>query len=204
VKYGKRILIGIAGPSCAGKSRFTSLLAKIISPGQCCVLAQDNYYKDWSHLSREERKRINFDDARVFDFGLLIKHLKQLKLGKPITMPIYDFVCSRRLKKTKYIDPKRIVLVEGLMPFLKVKLRKLFDYRIYIKVSNGVCLSRRIGRDIKERGESIESVCYRYFVQVLPMQRKYVEPQKKYADLLINGERNFNKKLFVSILKQIP
>jgi uridine kinase len=180
-------IIAVAGSTASGKTTFANLFKKKLKENNAVVICQDNYYKDWSHLSKKERKKINFDDLKSFDLKLLIKHLKELKNGKPVCMPLYDFVQSQRLKKTKKIEPKQFIIIEGLMPFFDNKLRRLFDYKIYINASNAVCLARRIKRDTQERGESIESVCSRYFNDVLPMQKKYVEPQKKWADVIING-----------------
>jgi uridine kinase len=180
-------IIAITGPTASGKSSLAKKLNTKLGSSKCVIIAQDNYYKNWGHLNKTARKKINFDDAKAFDSSLLAKHLSSLKRGLNIESPLYDFVQSRRLKRSIKIESKPLIIVEGLMPFLDKKLRSLFDYKIYINVSNGVCLARRIKRDTKERGDSIESVCIRYFNDVLPMQRKYVEPQKKWADLIING-----------------
>jgi len=179
------MLIAIAGSTASGKTTLADLLKKMLGDKKAVIICQDNYYKDWPRLSLKERKKINFDDLKSFDWVLLLKHLKCLKNGCPILSPEYDFVQSRRLKKAKRIESKQFVIVEGLMPYFEKKLRDLFDYKIYIDTSNAVCLARRIKRDTKERGDSIESVCKRYFDQVLPMQKKYVEPQREFADMVI-------------------
>jgi len=179
-------IIAIAGPTASGKTTFANLLKKDIGYKKTVVICQDNYYKDWPKLKLIERKKINFDDLKAFDLELLTKHLQSLKNDKSINMPLYDFVQSKRLKKTKRIKAKEFIILEGLMPFFDRKLRNLFDYKIYIDSNNGLCLARRLKRDVKERGDSIASVCKRYFKDVLPMQKKYVEPQKKWADLIIN------------------
>ncbi|MFA5156297.1 MAG: uridine kinase [Candidatus Omnitrophota bacterium] len=181
-------IIAVAGSTASGKTTFANKLKKKFKDNKVVIICQDNYYKDWSHLNKKERKKINFDDLKAFDLRLLIKHLDYLKNGMPVCMPLYDFVQSRRLKKVKKINPKQVIIVEGLMPFFDKKLRQMFDYKIYIDTSNAVCLARRLKRDTKERGETVESVCFRYFNDVLPMQRKYVEPQKKWADVVINGK----------------
>lgn len=183
--FGK--VIAIAGPTASGKTTFANSLKKIFNNDKAAVICQDNYYKDRPHLPIQKRKLINFDDINAFDLTLLTKHILHLKNGKPIFMPLYDFVRSRRLKKVKKVKPKQFVIVEGLMPFFDKKLRKLFDFKIYIDLSNAICLSRRIERDTKKRAETIESVCLRYFRDVLPMQKRYVEPQRQWADLIING-----------------
>ena len=179
--------IAIAGPTASGKSIFADKLTKIFGEDKCFVIHQDDYYKDWSHLTKAERKKINFDNIKAFDLLLLEKHIIALKKGMNIQKPCYSFVGSKRLSKRRNLASRPIIIVEGLMPFFTSKLRRLFDKKIYINVNSGVCLARRIKRDMRERGDTLESVCLRYFNDVLPMQKKYVEPQKRWADVVING-----------------
>ncbi|MCX5699832.1 MAG: uridine kinase [Candidatus Omnitrophica bacterium] len=181
------MLIAIAGPTASGKTTLANLLKKILGANKAVIISQDNYYKDWPRLSLKERKKINFDNLKSFDWVLLLKHLKCLKKGNPILSPEYDFVQSRRLKKAQKVEAKQFIIVEGLIPYFEKKLRSLFDYKIYINTNNGICLARRIKRDTQERADSIESVCKRYFEDVLPMQKKYVEPQKGWADWVVEG-----------------
>lgn len=181
------MLIAVSGPSASGKSMLAVKLSKVLGSNRCVIICQDDYYKDWSHLPKNERKKINFDDAKAFDFRLLEQHMRALKDGKCIQKPCYCFKENKRLSKRYPLSAKRYIIVEGLMPFFTNRLRKLFDYKIYVNASNGICLVRRIKRDTKERGESIESVCLRYFNDVLPMQKKYVEPQKKWADIVVHS-----------------
>lgn len=193
--------IAITGPSASGKSGLAEKLKKNLGKDNCIVLCQDNYYKDWSHLKLKQRKKINFDALKSFDIALLRKHLKYLKQGRGIRMPLYDFVKSKRLKASKEVMPLRFVIIEGLMPFFDAQLRSICDYKIYIDTPSWLCLARRITRDIKERGESISSVCKRYFKDVLVMQEKYVEPQAKWADAIIDGSKKFNKKLVTGFIR---
>lgn len=180
------MLIAIAGPTASGKTMLANLLKKKLVRNKIAIISQDNYYKNQRGRSSEERKKINFDSLKAFDMELLTKHLQSLKNNKTIYMPLYDFVQSRRRKKTKKITPKQFIIVEGLMPYFEKKTRGLFDYKLYINTNNAICLARRLKRDIKERGDTIKSVCKRYFNDVLPMQKKYVEPQIKWADFVIN------------------
>ncbi len=179
--------VAITGPSASGKSMLARKLARRLGGGRSLILCQDDYYKDWSHLPKNKRKKINFDDAKAFDFSLLEKHIGMLKNGKSIQKPRYCFVESKRLPKRYTLTPKRYIIVEGLMPFFTNRLKKLFDHKIYVDANNGTCLARRIKRDTRERAETIESVCLKYFNDVLPMQKKYVEPQRRWADMVING-----------------
>ncbi|MFA5090334.1 MAG: uridine kinase [Candidatus Omnitrophota bacterium] len=202
-KNRKSKIIAIGGVTGSGKSLLAKFLHNRFGSNKCVVICQDNYYKGWLHLSRKRRKTINFDEVRVFDLKLLGTHLKEIKAGNPISMPKYDFIESRRLKKISKLLSKPIVIIEGLMPFINKKLRRLLDLKIYIHADNSVCLARRIRRDIKERGETIESVCYRYFNDVLPMQKKYVEPQKKWANVVVNGNQKFSSKLINRLVRSI-
>ena len=195
--------IGIAGPTASGKTSLAEHIMKTIDQDKCIIISQDNYYKDWSRLSRKKRKKINFDDIRAFDTELLRTHLRKLKANMQISMPKYDFIESRRLKTFTKVFPKPVIILEGLIPFTDTKLRSLLDYKIYIATDNSVCLARRIKRDTKERGETIEYVCQRYFHDVLPMQKKYVEPQKKLADIVVDGSKKFDNNLLSNILNHI-
>ncbi len=184
---GSNKLIAITGSTASGKTTFARLLKKKLGDHQTVIICQDDYYKNRAHLNRKERKKINFDDIEAFDCELLTKHLIFLKNGKSVLSPVYDFIQSRRLERTKRVVPKQFIIVEGLMPFFDKKQRILFDYKIYIDVNNSVCLARRIRRDTRTRGDSIEIICNRYFKDVLPMQKLYVEPQKRWADAIVDG-----------------
>ncbi|PIQ89478.1 MAG: uridine kinase [Candidatus Omnitrophica bacterium CG11_big_fil_rev_8_21_14_0_20_42_13] len=196
-------LIAIAGPSACGKSLLAKELLKKLGSDKCSIISQDNYYKDWGRLSIAKRKKINFDNIRAFDFALFKKHLKALKNNKTISLPYYDFISSRRLKKTKKIAPKVFIIVEGLMPYVKKETGKLFDLKIYVDAENHTCMARRINRDINERGETLESTCRRYFKDVLPMQVKYVEPQKRCADIAVNSSKKLGDKTLDKIVRRI-
>lgn len=180
-------IIAIAGPTASGKTTLANLLKKKLGIKKTVIISQDNYYKNRADLNLKERKKINFDHLNAFDLELLYEHLKLLKDNKPVCIPLYDFKLSKRFTKSKRITPKEFAILEGLMPFFDKSLRKLIDYKVYINSDNAICLARRLKRDTKERGDSIETVCRRYFKDVLPMQKKFVEPQRKLADLIING-----------------
>ncbi len=189
----KSIIIAVAGPTGSGKTFFAQRLRKKLGIKDCRIINQDHYYKDWAHIPLKDRKKINFDDIRAFDFPLLISQIKALKKGKYIMRPCYSFLQHCRTGKKEYVRPDRYIIIEGLMPYAINTMKGIFDLKIYIDAGRHVCIARRIKRDIKKRDETIESVCRRFFVDVLPMQEKYVEPQKKYADIVLNGNSSIDK-----------
>ena len=196
-------IVVIAGPTGSGKTVLATRLFRKLGSKRCAVLSQDNYYKDWSHLSKKKRKQINFDHKKAFDFILLRKHLLILKKHEAIKSPRYSFIESKRLKTSLSIAPKPYVIVEGLMPFIDYRLARLYDLKIYINANPTTCFMRRVKRDVKKRGDTIETVCTRYFKDVLPMQKKYVEPQKKLGDMVVNGDHPFDSKLIDKILLRL-
>lgn len=200
-KNSGNYIISITGPSASGKSMLAKKLSAVLGRNRCAVLCQDDYYKDWSYLPRDKRKKINFDDVRAFDFQLLARHVRHLKKGKNIEAPRYCFKQSKRLTKRYTLVARRYVIIEGLMPILTSGLRSLIDYSIYVDIDSATGLSRRLKRDIAKRAETIDSVCKRYFSEVIPMQKRYVEPQKKWADLVVNGKDCSDKKIINKIRK---
>lgn len=188
-------LIAIVGPTASGKSLFAKNIARTLGYVKTNIISQDQYYKDWSKIPIEEREKINFDHPNAFDFDLLKKHLVLLKRGKPVFLPRYSYKLHKRLKQVIKITPKKWIIIEGLLVLYKRALSNMFDLKIYLDINEAFALSRRIKRDVKHRGETIESVCSRYFKDVLPMQKKFVEPQKKFADIIINGNINSHKLL---------
>ncbi len=187
IDFNVGVFVAIAGPTGCGKTYICKKLRKRLGNSSCLVLSLDNYYKDWSHLPKIERKKLNFDHRNAYDFQLLETHLKCLRNKQTVDSPRYDFKESKRLQKTMRLEPKPVIIVEGLMPFIEKRLRRLFDLTIYINASETACLMRRIRRDVKSRAESIESTCKRYLAYVLPMQKKFVEPQKKLAHIVVDG-----------------
>ena len=202
-KNSGNCIIAITGPSASGKSMLAKRLSELLGKNRCLVLCQDDYYKDWSYLTRQERKKINFDDAKAFDFALLEKHIAYLKKGNDIEVPQYSFKQSKRLSIRYTLNARRYVIVEGLMPFLKNELRRLFDFKIYVDIDNAESLSRRLKRDIDERGETAESVRSRYFNHVLPMQKRYVEKQKRWADVVVDGRHVISGEMIRKMVKKI-
>ena len=179
--------IAIVGPSSSGKSSIAERLVKELKKSNCETILLDHFYKDWSHLPIKRREQINFDSPLAFDFRLLRKVLIALKKGGKIEIPQYNYRLHKRIKKTEKKVSKPYVIVEGLLALHNKTLRSLFDVEVYVNVDKSIALSRRIKRDIKTRGETIDSVCKRYFEDVLPMQIKYVQKQKRSVDIVLNG-----------------
>ncbi|MBX9923953.1 MAG: uridine kinase [Rhabdochlamydiaceae bacterium] len=183
------IFVGIAGGTGSGK---TTLAEKIHEkfPGSV-LISQDSYYKDRSYLSFAEREKINFDHPDSLEFSLLRKHLIDLKNGDPIEQPTYSFHLHAREKQTTWIEPANIVIVEGILLFATDEVRDLFDIKIFVETDDDVRVLRRIERDMKERSRDFNSVKEQYLNTVKPMHTAFVEPSKKYADIVIlEGGRN--------------
>ena len=184
------LVIGIAGGTGSGK---TTLMKNIVAQfgGVVSVLSHDNYYKRRDDLSFEERCKINYDEPAALDTSLLVYHLEQLRCGQAIECPVYDFAQHNRSNETLRVEPNRVIIVEGIMIFENEALRNLMDIRIYVDTDADVRLCRRIKRDVNKRGRSLESVLEQYQITVKPMHEKYVEPSKKYANLVVpEGGKN--------------
>jgi uridine kinase len=182
------ILIGITGPSGSGKSLIAHSLFNNLATDEVVIMQEDSYYRDLSQIPFDERTRYNFDHPDAFDHGLLIRQLIALKAGDIIEHPIYDYKTHTRRKETRKVGPYKMIILEGIMVFVIEELRNLMDYKIYVDTPLDTCFIRRLKRDIEERGRSMDSVIQQYLVTVRPMYFKYIEPTKKYADLLISND----------------
>lgn len=183
------LIIGIAGGTGCGKTTVVDTILKELPEGEVGIIYQDSYYKDTSHLSYDERVKINFDHPRSIDFDLLVDHLKQLKAGKTIEQPIYSFVKHNRTGDTVNTHPRKVIIVEGILILTNKELRDLFDIKIYVHADSDERLIRRLKRDISERGRDIEEVLSRYQNTLKPMHEQFIEPMKKYADIIIPNNR---------------
>lgn len=186
------ILIGIAGGTGSGKSTVAKEIYRCLPEDSIAVIEQDSYYKDQSHLSFKDRIKTNYDHPDAFDTGLLLKHLSMLQDGKAIDKPIYDFENHNRKKETIRIEPKNIIIIEGILILAESELRDKFNIKIFVDTDADVRIMRRIQRDIKERGRTIESVIDQYINVVRPMHLQFVEPTKRYADIII-PEGGYNR-----------
>ena len=185
------LVIGIAGGSGSGK---TTLMKNLVQrfAGSVTVLSHDNYYKRHDELSYEERTQLNYDEPAAFDTQLMIDQLQQLRQGQAIDCPVYDFSAHNRSDETLRVVPEKVIIVEGILIFENKELRDLMDIRIFVDTDADVRLCRRILRDVSERGRSLESVLTQYQTTVKPMHEMYVEPSKKYANIIVpEGGQNF-------------
>ena len=182
----KPILIGIAGGTASGKTSVAREIFNVFGGhNQVVIIAQDAYYKDLSHVPFDKRIDFNFDHPDAFDNDLLIRHLQEALSGKPVAIPTYDHKTHTRLKETLQIEPHKVILMEGILILENQRLRDLMDIKVYIDTDADVRLIRRLKRDIKERARTLESVLEQFERFVMPMHTQFVEPSKRYADIII-------------------
>jgi len=179
------IIIGISGASGSGKSLLANTIVNELGSDQVVVIHEDSYYKDHSNIPFEERAKVNYDHPDAFDHQLLLNHLQQLQEGKSIQIPLYNHALHAREKTTRPIGQHAIIVLEGIMLFAEPTLRDLMDIRIYMETALDICLIRRLNRDIRERGRSMESVLKQYEETVRPMYLQFIDPSKRYADLIV-------------------
>ena len=185
------LVIGIAGGTGSGKTTLMDNLVKRFSDN-VTVLSHDNYYRRRDDMTLEERSKVNYDEPAALETDLMVRHLDQLRQGYAIECPVYDFSQHNRSNKTTTIEPKQVIIVEGILIFEDDALRDLMDIRIFVDTDADVRLGRRILRDVEERGRTLQSVLDQYQTTVKPMHEMYVEPSKKYAHLVVpEGGRNF-------------
>lgn len=184
------ILIGIAGGTGSGKTTLTKQIARRFGE-HVTVIRHDNYYRSHSDLTYEQRAALNFDCPEAFETELLIEHLKQLRKGIAIDSPLYDYTIHNRSTKTEHILPTKVIIVEGILIFADVTLCDLMDIKLFVDTDADVRILRRIRRDVRDRGRSLDSVIQQYLQTVKPMHEQYVEPSRKNADLIIpEGGKN--------------
>jgi uridine kinase len=201
----KNIIIGIAGGTGSGKTTLAERIIEELNEPNVFIIKQDAYYKSYSALSFDERKNINFDHPDAFDTPLLMKHLNNLKNDFPIDMPQYDFANHLRKKETIPISPHKVIMLEGILVFENMELRNFLDIKIFVDTDADVRILRRIKRDIQDRGRTFESVYNQYMNTVRPMHLEFVEPSKKYADVIVpeGGMNIIAIDMIVSKIKQI-
>ncbi|MGE7944619.1 uridine kinase [Lysinibacillus xylanilyticus] len=199
------VVIGIAGGSCSGKTSVTRAIYDVFRDHSVVVIEQDFYYKDQSHLTFEERLGTNYDHPLAFDNDLLIQHIKKLLVRQPIDKPVYDYVQHTRAEEVVHVEPVDVIILEGILVLEDADLRDLMDIKLFVDTDSDLRIIRRIMRDIKERGRTTDSVIEQYLTAVRPMHNLFIEPTKRYADIIIpeGGDNEVAIDLMVTKIKTI-
>ena len=179
------LVVGIAGGTGSGKTTVAHKLAAAMPPGRCITIEHDSYYRDQSHLSLEDRARINYDHPASLESKLLAHHLGELRSGRAVEIPIYDFATHCRRTETRRVTPAKVIIVEGILVFTEVELREHMDIKIFVDTDSDIRLIRRIRRDLEQRGRTFQSIRDQYYATVRPMHLEHVEPSKRWADLIV-------------------
>ena len=179
------VIIGLAGGTGSGKTTVANAILKKVGAERISVVPHDAYYRNLTQLPRAQRDIVNFDHPDSLDTDLLIQHIRQLKSGLPIELPVYDFTIHTRTPDTRRIEPRPVIIVEGILIFAELPLRELFDVKIYVDTDADLRFIRRLQRDVAERGRTPDSVVHQYLSTVRPMHLEFVEPSKRYADVII-------------------
>ncbi|MBU5595308.1 uridine kinase [Amphibacillus sp. MSJ-3] len=201
----KAIIIGVAGGSGSGKTTVTRAICEQFPNKSVLVMEQDFYYKDQSHLSFEERLKTNYDHPFAFDNDLLIEHLNKLLNQQAIEKPVYDYKQHNRTNKTIHVEPKEVIIVEGVLILEDLRLVEMMDIKVFVDTDPDLRIIRRLYRDINERGRTIDSVIEQYLNVVRPMHLQFVEPTKRYADIIIpeGGENHVAIDILATKVEQI-
>jgi len=179
------LVLGIAGGTGSGKTTVSNAIVERVGPHHLALLAHDAYYRDLSNLPITERVKINFDHPNSLETELLIQHIKQLRRGEAVEIPVYDFKTHSRTTHTIHLEPCPIIIVEGILIFTEPELRKLFDIKVFVDTDADIRFIRRLERDINERGRSSASVIHQYLSTVRPMHMEFVEPSRRFADIIV-------------------
>lgn len=178
-------IIGVAGGTGSGKTTVVKKIVEALPPHYVAVVPLDSYYNDTTSMTEAERRAINFDHPDAFDWELLNKQVKQLKAGEAVEQPTYSYLLSNRLPDTVHVEPKPVILIEGIMTLVNKELRDMMDIKIFVDTDSDERLIRNIQRDVVERGRTVEMVIDRYLQVLKPMHEQFIEPSKKYADIII-------------------
>jgi uridine kinase len=181
----KPIIIGVAGGTASGKTTVSDAILERVGRDRIAYIQHDSYYRDLGHLSLEERRKLNVDHPDALETELLVSHLNQLQVGEAIEVPVYDFATYQRGNETTRVEPRRVILVEGILILVDKELREMMDVKLYVDTDADLRFIRRLQRDIRERGRTVEMVIDQYLTTVRPMHLEFVQPSKRYADVII-------------------
>lgn len=182
---GAPLVVGVAGGTGAGKTTVTRAIMRAVGQERAAVLPEDAYYREFGNLSDAERAAINWDHPNTIEVELLLDHIHELIAGRPIERPIYDFAAYARSAQTITVEPRPVVIVEGILLFVEPRLRELFDVKVFVDTDADLRFIRRLLRDVRDRGRTVESVVNQYLSTVRPMHVAFVEPSKRYADIIV-------------------
>lgn len=198
------LIVGIAGGTGSGKTTVVRKITEVFPENEVVVLPQDSYYKDNRQIPLEERQRINFDHPDSLEFDLLVRHLKELRAGRDVEMPLYSYLTCLRSAETVHIKPSRVVVVEGILILADQALRQMLDIKVFVDADADDRLGRVIQRDIIERGRSVMQVLERYHETVKPSHLQFIEPSKRYADIIIpgGGENSVGIDVLITIIEK--
>jgi uridine kinase len=201
----KPCVLGVAGGTGSGKTTVARAILDAVGADRITLIEQDSYYRDVDWRSEAELLHHNFDHPSALDNELLVSHLAALKAGHPVEVPIYDFVRHRRTARTKRVAPQPVIVLEGILLFVEPSLRELLDFKIYVDTDADLRLIRRLGRDMAERGRTVQDVLRQYLETVRPMHLEFVEPSKRYADIIIpeGGENRVALEMVVAHVQQL-
>jgi uridine kinase len=185
ISSGKTLIVGVAGGTGAGKTTVARAIIEAVGPGRVAVLPEDAYYREFRHLPEAERIAINWDHPDAIEVELLLDHLQRLAAGAAIQRPVYDFTAYARSSETIVVEPRPVVLVEGILLYVDPRLRNLCDVKVFVDTDADLRFIRRLRRDVTERGRTVESVVTQYLKTVRPMHLAFVEPSKRFADIIV-------------------
>jgi len=198
------LIVGVAGGSGSGKTTVVKRIIEALDEENILLLQHDFYYRDLSHLKLQERQKLNFDHPSSLETELLIRHIEALIQGYPVELPQYDFAKHTRKKETIKVTPRKVILIDGILIFSEPELRTLMDVKIFVDTDDDIRLLRRLQRDLEERERSLESVLEQYQKHVRPMHLKFVEPSKRYADIIIprGGHNKVALKMVLALINE--
>jgi len=199
------VALGVAGGTGSGKTTVARQILRAVGRDRIATLAQDSYYRDIEWSSSEELHRHNFDHPDALDSDLFVAHVEQLKAGHAVEVPIYDFVAHRRTRQTERVEPRPVVLLEGILLFVEPRLRDLMDFKIYVDTDADVRLIRRIQRDRRDRGRDLDGILRQYLGTVRPMHLEFVEPSKRWADVIVpeGGENRVALSMVIARVEEL-